>query len=205
MRNESHGTLIGTIRAGVTEWRKRESWSRETVVQQIVEAHERLGADKATGIVFDPNTRDPFDRTKVNADRVFRWLDDESKDNNLLPSNFLQSILAAMPMDIRMHCLRAFLLPIGIVPASLDLAAHGDFDASAHLHEMIKEGSEAQMALVGVKPGAPLAVLENARKEVGDAVESNHRIARALDSAIAAAKARFNKLCPGGSNTSTHQ
>lgn len=204
MRNESQ-TLIGIIRAAVTEWRKREDWSREAVVQAIVEAHEQLGGPKATGIKFDPNTRDVFERAKVNADRVFRWLDDESKDSTLLPANFVQSILGALPMDLRMHCLHEFLLPIGIAPASLETVCSGDFDASAHLNDMIKEGAEATMALVGVKPGAPLAVLENARKEVGDAQESASRVVRALDSAIAHAKSGFNKIRHIGDKAAPHE
>lgn len=204
MRNESH-TLISIIRAAVTEWRKREDWSREAVVQCIVDAHEQLGGPKATGIKFDPNTRDVFERAKVNADRVFRWLDDESKDSTLLPANFLQSILAALPMDLRMHCLHEFLRPLGIAPASLETVCHGDFDASHHLNDIIKESAEATMALVGVKPGAPLAVLENARKEVGDAQESTNRVARALDSAIASAKSGISKICHIGGQAAPHQ
>lgn len=41
MRNESH-TLISTLLGVVNQWRRREGWSRETVVQHIVEAHERI-------------------------------------------------------------------------------------------------------------------------------------------------------------------
>ncbi len=53
---------------------------------------------------------------------------------------------------------------------------------------MIRESAEAQMALVSVKPGASIEVLETARKEVLDAQESTTRVARALESAIASAK-----------------
>ncbi|EJS3803374.1 hypothetical protein N1Z81_006625, partial [Pseudomonas aeruginosa] len=41
MRSESH-TLISTLLGVVNQWRRREGWSRETVVQHIVEAHERI-------------------------------------------------------------------------------------------------------------------------------------------------------------------
>ncbi|MBN0437935.1 hypothetical protein JTM67_36255, partial [Pseudomonas aeruginosa] len=84
MRNESH-TLISTLLGVVNQWRRREGWSRETVVQHIVEAHERIQGALVTGIVFDPPTRDATERMKVNADRVFRWLDDGTKDTNLVP------------------------------------------------------------------------------------------------------------------------
>lgn len=189
MRNESHSiTLIGTLRTAIVEWRKREGWSREAVVQVIVEAHEKLAAPAATGIVFDPNTRDTFERAKVNADRVFRWLDDEGKDNNLLPSNFIPSILAAMPIDIRLHCLDTILRPLGVAVSGLDAAAPADFDATPHLVSFIKEGGEAQLALVAVKPGASIAVLESALKEVGDVRESTNRAAHAISAAITQAR-----------------
>ncbi len=188
MRNESHTTLIGTVRTGIAEWRKREGWSRETVVQVIVEAHQALLAPAATGIVFDPNTRDPFDRMKVNADRVFRWLDDEGKDNNLLPANFLPSLLAAMPADIRLHCLDAILRPLGMSVCGSDAATASEFDASTHLSSMIKESAEAHVALVAVTPGASIEVLEAARKEVLDVHESSSRTVRAIDSAITRAR-----------------
>ncbi|MCS9500340.1 hypothetical protein N1E27_29850, partial [Pseudomonas aeruginosa] len=92
MRTESH-TLISTLLGVVNQWRRREGWSRETVVQHIVEAHERIQGALVTGIVFDPPTRDTTERMKVNADRVFRWLDDGTKDTNLVPANFVPSIL----------------------------------------------------------------------------------------------------------------
>lgn len=104
MRSESH-TLISTLLSVVNQWRRREGWSRETVVQHIVEAHERINAHIATGIVFDPPSRDAMDRMKANADRVFRWLDDSTKDNNLLPANFLPSILSALPNDLKIQAL----------------------------------------------------------------------------------------------------
>lgn len=200
MRNESHNTLIGIIKAAIVEWRKREGWSRETVVQAIVEAHDSLGAPAATGIVFDSPTRDPFERQKNNADRVFRWLDDEAKDTNLLPANFLQSILVAMPMDIRLHCLDTILRPLGVVAHSRDVVPEGEFDTATHLDDMIREGAEAQVALVRIKPGAPVAVLEKARKEVQDVQESTNRVARALEAAINSTRSTVSKLCTRSQN-----
>lgn len=109
MRNESHKSLIGILREHVIAWRKAEGWSRETVVQHIVESDKG-----ASGIVFNPQTSDTFERMKVNADRVFRWLDDESKDTNLCPPNFIPSILKAMPVERRLACSAEFMVSIGL-------------------------------------------------------------------------------------------
>jgi hypothetical protein len=184
MRTESH-TMIGTIRHHVIAWRTREGWSRETVVQAIVEAHERIGAAQLTGIVFDPTTRDTFERMKVNADRVFRWLDDQGKDNNLLPANFIQSIWAAMPIDVRLHCIGDCVRPVGASVHGIKEAVNGDFDPLSHLQCLIKETSEAQQALLGAKPGSGVAALVAARKEIGDVIELAGKTGRELDTAIA--------------------
>jgi hypothetical protein len=184
MRNESHKTFIGTMRDHVIAWRKREGWSRESVVHAIVSAHAEIDGPATTGIVFDPTTRDAFERQKVNADRVFRWLDDESKDNNLLPANFIPSIWAAMPMDIRLHCVADCLAPVGISVSSTEHDLGEEFDPTRHVSEMIKETSEAQLALINVKPGASIAALEIARKELADVQETTTRASRAVDKAL---------------------
>lgn len=183
MRNQSH-TVIGTIRTLVSDWRKEQGWSRESVVQQIVEAHEQIDGPTTTGIVFDPATKDTFSRSKVNADRVFRWLDDDSKDNNLLPANFLPSILAALPMDLRLQCLGEILRPLGVEVRSSATADGDAFDAHAHVGALIKESAEASQALLAVGAGATMHALESACKEVQDVHEASGATLRALRSTM---------------------
>lgn len=103
MRDRPQGrTWIAIIREHLDAWRRENHWSRETLVQQIVEAHERLRFDRLTGLRFEPSTTDPYNRQKVNAERVYRWLDDLTKDKNLLGANLLPSILAGMPVERRL-------------------------------------------------------------------------------------------------------
>ena len=83
MRDVSHKTWIAIVLDHVNAWRKANGWSRETVVQMIVEAHDRMNGQVVTGIKFEPHTADTFERWKVNADRVFRWLDDSSKERRV--------------------------------------------------------------------------------------------------------------------------
>lgn len=193
MRNDSQ-TMIGTIREHVIAWRKREGWSREAVVQVIVEAHERIAGPVATGIVFDPTTRDAFERQKVNADRVFRWLDDESKDSNLLPVNFLPSIWAAMPMDVRLPCLADCLRPIGICVNSADCPEDSEFDSVEHLRNLVRVSATAQLALINAPTGAALHQLEQAHKEIEGVQEATSRTRRALAGAIAKLRAAGAKV-----------
>ena len=66
MRIKSHvsHTLIAQLASAVNEWRRAEGWSRETVVQVVVEHHQRVGGEQLTGLVFAPPSIDPFDRAK---------------------------------------------------------------------------------------------------------------------------------------------
>ncbi|QOY96359.1 hypothetical protein IM543_11365 [Massilia sp. UMI-21] len=187
MRNDSHNTLIGTIRAAVVEWRKREGWSRESVVQEIVAKHEEIDGPTITDITFDPNTRDAFQRLKVNADRVFRWLDDESKDTNLLPVNFLPSILAALPIDLRLQVVGGLIRPLGLEVRSSEHAETPAFNPMVHASSIIKEGSEAAQAVLKVGAGASQDVIEQACKELADVREAAFETERALRAGAARA------------------
>ena len=154
MRDVSHKTWIAIVLDHVNAWRKANGWSRETVVQMIVEAHDRMNGQVVTGIKFEPHTADTFERWKVNADRVFRWLDDSSKDTNLLPTNFIPSILSAMPMDVRLHCMDDLLRGVGIAARPIDEEAKEGIDAVGILRTMISENSDAQRAVADLVDGA---------------------------------------------------
>lgn len=161
-------TPIAIIRDHVEGWRRDMRWSRETVAQQIVEAHERLGLDHLTGIRFEPPTTDAFERMRVNADKIFRWLDDATKDRNLLTVNFLWSILAAMPMDRRVALASALLAPVDLMAheeatIGVDMASGPDQTAVVvmHFRDVLASSSEAQVAMASmldrIDPGEPEA------------------------------------------------
>lgn len=114
MQRTTHPSQIAILSDHVEAWRRDNRWSRETVVDQIVQAHNRIGGPQTTGIRFEPNTTDTFERMRVNADRVFRWLDDRSKDKNLFPFNFQPSLLAALPDDRRVLLMNDLLRPVDL-------------------------------------------------------------------------------------------
>lgn len=160
-------TPIALIRDHVEAWRRENRWSRETTADVIVGAHERLGFDHLTGIHFDPPTRDAFERMRVNADRIFRWLDDLTKDRNLLPLNFAWSILAALPPERRMALANALLEPLELSAQAvigMDPAAPGaDHSAMVvmHFRDVVTTAAAAEVAmsrlLDGVDRGEPEA------------------------------------------------
>lgn len=183
MRIESHGTWIACVRAAVDAWRKRNDWSMATVVQEIVDHHERSGAASRTGIRFEPRTRDPFDRMRVNSERVYRWLD-EGKDNNLLGLNFTESILAAMPDDLRLACVNTMLV------RHCGLAAHvadGGVSAlrlSEILKMVIKESGDAEAAMVSLLDGATIDELMEAQRQFAESTIAHQESLRVIEAEL---------------------
>lgn len=187
MRHESHKSLIAVVREHTSAWRKAMDWSRETMVDAIVLAHEQLNGPAVTGIRFDPQTRDTFARMKVNADRVSRWLDDESKDSNLLPANFLPSILAAMPHDRRRHCVDDLLRPLGLAVRSLQLAALRGVDVG-QVTNLMREQTEASAAAAALLDGDATAdELIHAHRELSESIVAARSVRATVESQMASA------------------
>jgi hypothetical protein len=184
MRSNPHKTRIAMYRECVEEWRKGEGWSRETVCQMIVEAHDRINGPATTGIRFEPPTLDAYERQKVNAERIFRWLDDVSKDRNLLPANFEASIEEAMPLDIYLKFENMRLARKGVELRLIEPEPAASLDVTPHLRSLVKEGAEATTALLAIGPGATVAVLAHACKELQDAEDCAGNAKRDLQSEI---------------------
>lgn len=171
MRNEAH-TQIGIIRLHVEAWRKANGWSRETAAMVMVEAHERIGGPATTGIVFDPPTQDAFARAKVNAERIFRWLDDVTKDNNLLPFNFWPAIQEALPMDRRMSLVNELLRPAHLACRALPVKDDGDTTVML-FKRVVATSSTANMAMADLLDGIAPGELEHAQAAIGEAQRQN--------------------------------
>jgi hypothetical protein len=185
MRNLSQ-TLIGILREEISEYRRLNRLSRETVAANIVEAHERLGADSLVNIRFEPKTVDAFERMKVNADRIFRWLDDETKDGTLLPANFLQSVLAGVPEEVRRRALDRILMPLGFAVRSLSLPqALAPFSVAVAV-DLMREQNEAAQAVTGLIDGYDKHELEDAHQQVSEAIDAANRTRAMIEAQMAA-------------------
>jgi hypothetical protein len=168
----------------VEELRKREGWSRETVCQIIVEAHDSIDGPATTGIRFEPPTTDTYERQKVNAERIFRWLDDVSKDRNLLPVNFEASIEAALPIDLYLKFENMRLARRGVELRLVEVEPAPALDVTPHVHSIIKESAEAASALLSIGPGASVEAMRAACKELQEAQDSAGNAKRDLQSEI---------------------
>lgn len=169
MQRATHPSPIGIVRDHIEAWRRDNRWSRETVADLIVQAHIRIGGPIFSGITFEPPTTDTFERMRVNADRVFRWLDDHTKDKNLLPFNFILSVIAALPEDRRVLLVNDLLAPL-----ALHVEAGGLSDAEVTHAELVEtfqtlvdHGAQATIATSQLLDGVHQGEIEHAEKKLG--------------------------------------
>lgn len=160
-------TLIAILLRWVETWRRAQGMSRQTAAQLIVEAHERIGGPTVTCIEFNPPTRDAYKRMAVNCDRVYRWLDDATKETNHLPANMVPSILAALPLSYRLHALDDILRPHGLAVRLQQTLVEAP--APAHLKGMLRETAEAAAAFTDLLDGATPAELLEAQRQLAEA------------------------------------
>jgi hypothetical protein len=184
MQRETHGsrTAVTIVCEHVEDWRRENRWSRETAADLIIQAHERTGGACRTGIVFDPQTQDAFERMRVNADRVFRWLDNATKDSNLLPINFLWSVLAALPLDRRMRLVNELLAPVDLASRELtgddedeDAAGSEPRVVNLHFQAVVTDTSAAHLAMSAMLDGIDAGEPEHAQVKLTRAVATLKR------------------------------
>lgn len=181
MRIESHKTLIGILREHVADWRRAAGLSLLSAVDAIVLAHDTADGPAVTGIRFDAHT-DAFQRAKNNSDRVMRWLDDETKDTNFLPANFVFSILAGMPDDARVHCLNDMLRRFGLCVRAIESSDEAGL-ALGDICDLASADADALASLAAVVAAPTQANYEIALRKAARAAEKKARIVRILTGA----------------------
>lgn len=166
MKSESQ-TWTSTLLNYVSAWRRRDGLSVSAAATTIVEAYQANGEPTVGGAFKKSN--DIFDDARVNGQRIFRWLDDQTKDTNLLPANFAPATLLALPEDLRLRAVNELLAPIGLIAEPICSGSQA-VDFSNTLSRLCKESGEATSALAALTDGIQAGELEKARSELQDAL-----------------------------------
>jgi hypothetical protein len=119
MQHVTHKSWIATVAEEFEKWRAKEQRSREKHVQAVVDYFEANEAPASWGFEFSSHA-DIFQRQRNNADKVYRWLDDVSKDNNLMNLNFARVLMAAMPREHSLACAASMMASLGFAVRMLD-------------------------------------------------------------------------------------
>jgi hypothetical protein len=188
MNIKPHAQGIASIlRTEIEAWRRATSVanvSREAVADMVMTAHQALGGEAATGVEFS-FVGDTYTKAKKAAQKLYRWLDADGA----LPADMLPSILAALPMEQRLSYLSQILCPLGIEARQIGSDCDGGLDVPSHLRTVMKEGNEAQLALVTLSAAASETELLAAHNELVEAAQVSECAAKALMAEIVARRA----------------
>lgn len=186
MRTNSHApqsTWIALIGGAVNQWKRQNDWSRETVADQIVQSHVNNSSHLTTGINFEvQGVGDEYRRQHTNANKIFRWLDELTKDNNLLPVNFIKSILQAMPMSIRLNTVNTLLIDLNLTAKPIEQV--GYIAPLEMLRQILQETSDVTNAYAqlvdGIDPGELELALETSTSAIAILTEAQSVIQKML-------------------------
>lgn len=181
MRGNSQST-IAIVRNAFQAWRKREAKSRDAIVDDFVKVFRSLGGEAVTGVRFERRGVDEYDSMRIQGERVYRWLDDETKDNNLLTANMLPYLLAALPMDLRIGAVADMLLPTGL-SAHVAGKRHG-MDVAHLLQAVAKGGGEATASLALLVTGAVPHDLHEAQRELTESIAAQQQALSEIEALI---------------------
>lgn len=183
MRHGSHKTPIAVIRDYVDLWRKQEGLSRQATAARIVETYLSMDYGRVWPIDFMVEG-DAYQVLKANSDRIWRWLDDQMKEKNLLNCNAMPVVLMTLPLSIRLQCLTELLAPLGMVPALL--LKHEPVGSHAVLMmEATKDTGLGLSAFAALAEDMTREQLTKARAGLSEAISANAELLRFVDCALA--------------------
>jgi hypothetical protein len=137
------------------------------VLDSIVQRYTELRGELVTDVGFDQAQRDLVQRLKNNADRLYRWLDDSTKDTNLLPANMVPFVVAALPMDLRLDVAQHLLMHAGLTVRIA--ASDQDGCIVRAVQAVAKETGEGISALVGISVESSPEQINEAIREMTEA------------------------------------
>lgn len=172
--------IASVLRAEIEAWRRVGNTSREAFAVMVMEEYARQGGEVATGVDFN-FVGDTYSQAKKAAQKLFRWLDVDGT----LPAAMVPCLLAALPLDVRLHCMNLALRSLGMEVRVRESVTPGHFDGFGHLRAMIKESSEAQTAVVLATNDPTPAHIKSAIKEVREAIEADQSTLIDLEAELA--------------------
>lgn len=178
MQHRTQKTIISIISDHVDAWRRSTGMSREAISELIITKYRNDNKHRLPGVKDFSNDKvknvdEAFEARRVNADRIFRWLDDRSKDSTFLPANFIPSVLGSMPDDLRISCVNQILIQLDMFAQNIERPVNSDSCCNplSHLKKLIKESREAEQSLCELIENYDQSDLMQAQKELSDLVQ----------------------------------
>jgi hypothetical protein len=183
MRTNSHRSPIAAAKATLTDMKNSHGWSRETVVDEVVQAHARIGAERRVNVRFSDH-HDIVTRQKTNADRVYRWLDDDDNDRNLLSANMLPSLLAALPVELRIALANEILAPVGLTTRVIESSDTDDVNAQEIIRTIVRANHRTEAAAADLLDGIDPGELPRLRNSLIDEISMKKNLIGRVEAAM---------------------
>ena len=169
---------LGLLNAYVQAWLKYPGVNQINAAASIVEEARRTQIDhvlKSEGVVFS-ETDDHFHDAQQNCQKIFRWLGRKDQGSKRSPARLFfveQAIVGAMPMELRV----AYLNEVyggAAVCFSLEMTnIDTPTDQAQATTNMIREGAEAQIALLALGENPTPAQVRKARAELKESIATS--------------------------------
>ena len=181
-------THVESLKRHLSAWKKEAGCSEMTMFDDIVAAHESIGGPQKTGIQFSDG-KDEYNRQKANAVRIKRLLVDDGEGIGREQAdqlvNLLPSILAAMPVHLRISFLNEYLAPLNMHVAGNDDSDTGEFGIS-DLAELMQTDAQTHQSLAKVLQSDDIDVLNAAYQDINASIETKKKKGRFIASLIRA-------------------
>ncbi|WP_025873031.1 toxin YdaT family protein [Methylobacillus glycogenes] len=165
--------MIAVLAAAIAEWKNAQGWSRETVANEVVKHFHDRHPNGLPGLEFQIETAgDEYTRLHSNANKLFRWLDDFTKESNLLHVNLVPYLLGALPMELRTKTINTFLTMGSISMSAKPVAYVHPTKPLEMLEVVLADTAEASKAIAALVDGVDPGELEHAQHTLTLAIHS---------------------------------
>ncbi|MCU8086851.1 hypothetical protein [Shewanella sp. SM21] len=147
-----HKSRLDLLMVAIHRWLEMPKVSRSIIASEIVTAANELGLMPLLaneGISFN-STSDPYNDSRVNAQKIFRWLG-QYQETHAMPERLFhveQAILAAMPQPLKLNYLNAVYGMVGVTVVADHGFSRYEINTAALAITLTKENSEAQVAVI---------------------------------------------------------
>lgn len=141
-------SVTALVKGMLDDWRRSLRWSQSAAIDSVVQAHKAIDGERVAEILFEEERpgRDATHCQRINMQKVYRWLESDDEGPGNMPVNFLPSVLAALPEELRVQLANDILAPCGLVAHLVGQSSESEFDPSQHVMTMLKELPEAKKA-----------------------------------------------------------
>lgn len=190
-----HKSRLDLLMVAIHRWLEMPKVSRSIMAAEVVTAANELGLMPLLaneGISFNC-TDDPYNDSRVNAQKIFRWLG-QYQENHAMPERLFhveQAILAAMPQHLKLNYLNAVYGMVGVTVVANVADGTQPLSPARLAMSLTKENAEAQVAVIQLGNAPCRADVLAAYRELTEAKGVTQAVLNALE-------ANYSFLNPAG-------